>query len=219
MRKHETYAKKAAETAGSDTFLQDFAKDGTDSRAVRPVAIEIKKLAENLFGPMGVKIRGFSVPRGSLALFHYLYSDLERARQAALEDDDLSAAMAGEEKEEFIRLFDDALERVSEMAPELLRSSTADQLEKRTDSKAAMEASGTLGHIPLYLDEKTMGQVINTLSVQLFLDRFNLVFKGLDPVGEEDLKNIVPRYFAPLWKKHAENILFVLNEEEPGGRK
>ncbi|MER2139772.1 MAG: hypothetical protein ABS965_06580, partial [Succiniclasticum sp.] len=90
----------------------------------------------------------------------------------------------------------------------------ADQIEHRTDEKAAQDAFQQNGFLPLYVDEKTMGIVYNTLTMQLLLDRFNLLFEGMfEPMDQEAVSSIMSNVLAPFCKQHAQSILFTLEGE------
>ena len=81
--------------------------------------------------------------------------------------------------------------------------------------KAAQEAFQQNGYLPLYVDEKTMGIVYNTLTVPLLLDRFNLLFKGVfAPVDQGAVNSLMANVLAPYWKQNARSILFTMEEEK-----
>ena len=67
------------------------------------------------------------------------------------------------------------------------------------------------GYLPLYVDEKVMGMVYNTLTMQLLLDRFNLVFEGVfEPMNQDTVTSIMSNVLAPYWKQYGQSILFTL---------
>ena len=103
--------------------------------------------------------------------------------------------------------------RLLEMTESLLPQHIADQIEQRTDEKAAQEAFEHNGYLPLYLDERTMGIVYNTLTMQLLLDRFNLIFEGFfEPMDQATIKSIMSNVLAPYWNQNAQSILFTMEE-------
>ena len=60
-----------------------------------------------------------------------------------------------------------------------------------------------------------MGIVYNTLTVQLLLDRFNLLFKGVfAPVDQGAVNSLMANVLAPYWKQNARSILFTMEEEK-----
>ncbi|HBX74669.1 MAG TPA: hypothetical protein DEG55_00735, partial [Acidaminococcaceae bacterium] len=55
--------------------------------------------------------------------------------------------------------------------------------------------------------------VYNTLTMQLLLDRFNLIFAGvLEPMDQDAIRSVMANVLAPYWKQHAQSILFTLEE-------
>ena len=105
--------------------------------------------------------------------------------------------------------------RLKEMTETLLSQHIADQIEQRTDEKAAQEAFQQNGYLPLYVDEKTMGIVYNTLTVQLLLDRFNLLFEGVfAPLDQGTVGSVMANVLTPYWKQNAQSILFTMEEEK-----
>ena len=105
--------------------------------------------------------------------------------------------------------------RLQELTETLLPQHIADQIEQRTDEKAAQEAFQQNGYLPLYVDERAMGIVYNTLTMQLLLDRFNLIFEGVfEPMDQGTVTSIMSNVLAPYWKQHGQSILFTLEETE-----
>ena len=104
-------------------------------------------------------------------------------------------------------------ERQQELADSLIRRNVADQVEKRVDAAKAYEALRDDGFIPLHLDEITMGRIFNTLAMQAFLDRFNLIFQGIaEPVNSDISDKILKEVFAPFWKQYHDGLLFLMND-------
>ena len=59
-----------------------------------------------------------------------------------------------------------------------------------------------------------MGIVYNTLTMQLLLDRFNLLFEGVfEPVDQDTVNSVMANVLAPYWKEHAQSILFTMEGE------
>ena len=134
-----------------------------------------------------------------------------RTQQAAVNAADV---LPPEQKEEMQKRVGMIRRRLKEMTETLLSQHIADQIEQRTDEKAAQEAFQQNGYLPLYVDEKTMGIVYNTLTMQLLLDRFNLVFEGVfESVDQDAIQSIMANVLAPFWKQHAQSILFAMEEE------
>ena len=122
-------------------------------------------------------------------------------------------AMTAEQKEEMRTRVGIVKHRLLEMTESLLPQHIADQIEQRTDEKAAQEAFQQNGYLPLYVDEKTMGIVYNTLTMQLLLDRFSLIFEGMfAPIDQDTIQSIMTNVLAPYWKQHAQCILFTMEE-------
>ncbi|MBR4908931.1 MAG: hypothetical protein IKZ43_07975 [Acidaminococcaceae bacterium] len=139
------------------------------------------------------------------------WPDASAAKQAAEKAADV---LPPEQREEMRKRVAIIRHRLKEMAENLLPQHIADQIEQRTDEKAAQEAFQQNGYLPLYVDEKTMGIVYNTLTMQLLLDRFNLVFEGVfEPVDHGAIQSIMANVLAPFWKQHAQSILFTMEEE------
>ena len=122
-------------------------------------------------------------------------------------------SMTAEQKEEMRTRLGIVRRRLLDMTESLLPQHIADQIEQRTDEKAAQEAFQQNGYLPLYVDEKTMGIVYNTLTVQLLLDRFNLLFEGVfAPLDQETVNSVMANVLAPFWKQNAQSILFTMEE-------
>ena len=120
-----------------------------------------------------------------------------------------------EQKEEMRKRVGTVRRRLTEMTETLLSQHIADQIEQRTDEKAAQEAFQQNGYLPLYVDEKTMGIVYNTLTMQLLLDRFNLLFEGVfAPLDQGTVGSVMANVLAPYWKQNAQSILFTMEEEK-----
>ena len=59
-----------------------------------------------------------------------------------------------------------------------------------------------------------MGIVYNTLTMQLLLDRFNLLFEGVFvPMDKDTVNSVMTNVLAPYWKQHAQSILFTMDNE------
>ena len=124
-------------------------------------------------------------------------------------------SMTAEQKEEMRTRLGIVRRRLLDMTESLLPQHIANQIEQRTDEKAAQEAFQQNGYLPLYVDEKTMGIVYNTLTVQLLLDRFNLLFEGVfAPLDQETVNSVMVNVLAPFWKQNAQSILFTMEEEK-----
>ena len=122
-------------------------------------------------------------------------------------------ALPSEQKEELRKRVAIVRRRLAEMTESLLSQHIADQIGQRTDEAAAQATFREHGYLPLYVDEKTMGIVYNTLTMQLLLDRFNLIFEGVfAPMDQTAVNSIVANVLAPYWKQHAQSILFTLEE-------
>ena len=127
---------------------------------------------------------------------------------------------APEQKEEMRTRVGIVQHRQLEITETLLPQHIADQIEQRTDENAAREAFQQNGYLPLYVDEKVMGIVYNTLTVQLLLDRFNLIFEGVfEPMDQSTVTSVMSNVLAPYWKQHGQSILFTLEETEKAAAK
>jgi len=231
LHQAEKYVKQIAEEIGRPSYMQEFLKQGRDKKAVTEVAEKLKQFTENMSLLQPIAVKGFMVPSGSLMLYHYLLEDLEAIEavltlekpgnpgagkkkgrepaQSGAEPENLSAA----QKEELKNRVGIVKHRLNEMTESLLPQHIADQIEQRTDEKAAREAFQEQGFLPLYVDEKTMGIVFNTLTMQLLLDRFNLIFEGVfAPMDQGTVNSIIKNVLAPFWKKHDQSILFSMEE-------
>ena len=133
-------------------------------------------------------------------------------QQAAAKAADVLPA---EQKEEMRKRVGIVQHRVREMLEDLLPQHIANQIQQRTDEIAAQSAFKEHGYLPLYVDEKTMGIVYNTLTMQLLLDRFNLIFEGVfEPLDQGAIQSIMANVLAPYWKEHGQSILFTMEEEK-----
>ena len=84
---------------------------------------------------------------------------------------------------------------------------------KRVDPAKAYASLRDEGFLPLHLDEITTGKIFNTLAMQAFLDRFNLIFQGIaEPVDGEVSDKILKDIFAPFWKQYHDGILYLMND-------
>ena len=216
LHQAEKYVKQIVEQIVQPSYMQDFLKRGKDKQAIEDVAKKLKQFTENMSLLQPIAIKGFMVPSGSLMLFHYLKEELD-AMEAMLKEDVTHRQgddpMTAEQKEEMRKRVGIVQHRLLEITETLLPQHIADQIEQRTDEKAAQEAFQQNGYLPLYVDEKTMGIVYNTLTMQLLLDRFNLIFEGvLEPMDQGTVSSIVSNVLAPYWKQHGQSILFSLEE-------
>ena len=211
MHQAEKYVKQIVGQIGQPSYMQDFLKQGKDKKAIEDVAKKLKQFTENMSVLQPIAIKGFMVPSGSLMLFQYLQEELD-AMEEMLQDE--TDSMTAEQKEEMRTRISIVKHRLLEMTESLLPQHIADQIEQRTDEKAAQEAFQQNGYLPLYVDEKTMGIVYNTLTMQLLLDRFNLIFEGVfEPMDQDMIQSIMANVLAPYWKQNAQSILFTMEEE------
>ena len=228
MHQAEKYIKQIVEELGKSSYMGEFLKEGKDKQAIEEVAKKLKQFTENMSLLQPIAIKGFMVPSGSLMLYQYLKEELD-VMEAMLKDDmtvvtgrqaaETGAAspngpdLTAEQKEEMRTRISIVQHRLLEMTETLLPQHIADQIEQRTDEKAAQEAFRQNGCLPLYVDERAMGIVYNTLTMQLLLDRFNLIFEGvLEPIDQDTVKSIISNVMAPYWKQHGQSILFTLEE-------
>ena len=235
MHQAEIFVKQIVRQIGKPSYMQDFLKQGKDKQAIRDVAKKLKQFTENMSVLQPIAIKGFMVPSGSLMLFQYLQEDMD-AMEAMLQDgfaekgtilkegackNPKAAAaqhkeanvMTAEQKEEIRTRVGIVKHRLLEMTESLLAQHIAGQIEQRTDEKAAQAAFQQNGYLPLYVDERTMGIVYNTLTMQLLLDRFNLIFESVfEPMDQNTVKSIIGNVLAPYWKQHAQSILFTMEE-------
>ena len=242
MHQAEKYIRQIVEEIGQPSYMQEFLKQGKDKRAIEDVAKKLKQFSENMSVLQPIAIKGFMVPSGSLMLYHFLAEELdaieemlrqeqegatsessvcktkmkERKKAKAVQQAATKAAdvLPPEQKEEMQKRVGIVQHRVREMLEDLLPQHIADQIEQRTDEAAAQDAFQQNGYLPLYVDEKTMGIVYNTLTMQLLLDRFNLIFEGVfEPVDQDAIQSIMANVLAPFWKEHGQSILFTMEEE------
>ena len=242
MHQAEKYIKQVVEQVGKPSYMQEFLKQGRDKKAVAEVADKLKQFSENMSVLQPIAIKGFMVPSGSLMLYHYLAEELdaieemlrqeqegatsessvcktkmkERKKAKAVQQAATKAAdvLPPEQREEMRKRVGIVRHRLKEMTESLLPQHIADQIEQRTDEKAAQDAFQQNGYLPLYVDEKTMGIVYNTLTMQLLLDRFNLIFEGVfESVDQDAIQSIMANVLAPYWKEHGQSILFTMEEE------
>ena len=216
MHQAEKYVKQIVDQIVQPSYMQEFLNQGKDKQAVEDMAKMLKQFTENMSLLQPIAIKGFMVPSGSLMLYQYLKEELD-AMEAMLKEDivDRQGAdpMTDEQKEEMRKRVGIVKHRLLEMTETLLPQHIADQIEQRTDEKAAQEAFQQNGYLPLYVDERAMGIVYNTLAVQLLLDRFNLLFEGVFvPMDQDTIQSIMGNVLAPYWKQHAQSILFTLEE-------
>ena len=228
MHQAEKYIKQIVEELGKSSYMEEFLKQGKDKQAIEEVAKKLKQFSENMSVLQPISVKGFMVPSGSLMLYQYLKEELD-AMEAMLKED--MEAMTGEQaaetgvaspngsfltaeqKEEMRTRVGIVQHRLLEMTETLLPQHIADQIEQRTDEKAAQEAFRQNGYLPLYVDERAMGIVYNTLAMQLLLDRFNLIFEGVfEPMDQGTVTSIMSNVLAPYWKQHGQSILFTLEE-------
>lgn len=211
MHQAEKYVKQIVGQIGNPSYMQEFLKQGKDKKAIEDVAKKLKQFTENMSVLQPIAIKGFMVPSGSLMLFQYLQEELD-AMEEMLQDE--TDSMTSEQKEEMRKRVGIVKHRLLEMTESLLPQHIADQIEQRTDEKAAQEAFQQNGYLPLYVDERTMGIVYNTLTMQLLLDRFNLIFEGMfAPMDQDMVQSIMANVLAPFWKQHGQSILFTMEEK------
>ena len=215
MHQAEKYVKKIVKEIGQPSYMQEFLKKGRDKMAIEDIAKKLKQFSENRSVLQPIAIKGFMVPSGSLMLYHYLAEELDAIEEMLSKPAEKTAnELPPEQKEEMQKRVGIVQHRVREMLEDLLPQHIADQIEQRTDEAAAQDAFQQNGYLPLYVDEKTMGIVYNTLTMQLLLDRFNLVFEGVfEPVDQGAIQSIMVNVLAPFWKQHAQSILFTMEEE------
>ncbi len=215
MHQAEKYIKEVVEQVGNPSYMQDFLDRGKDKQAIAAVAKKLQEFTENMSLLQPIAVKGFVVPSGSLMLYQYLMEDIDAA-EGMLREDCESQVLPEEHREEMQKRVGIVRRRMTEMIESLLSQHIADQIEHRTDEKAAQSAIREQGFLPLYVDEKTMGIVYNTLTLQLLLDRFNLLFEGVfDPMDQETVKSVMTNVLVPYWKGHAQGILFSMEKENP----
>ncbi|MBQ9284636.1 MAG: hypothetical protein IJ216_06260 [Acidaminococcaceae bacterium] len=236
MHQAEKYIKQIVEEIGKPSYMQEFLKQGKDKKAVADVAEKLQQFSDNMSLMQPIAIKGFMVPSGSLMLYHYLKEELdviERMLQQKPEEDavpktekrqtgkeslrakPITDDIPTEQKEEMQKRVGIVKHRLTEMTESLLPQHIADQIEQRTDEAAAQSAFQEHGYLPLYVDEKTMGIVYNTLTMQLLLDRFNLIFEGVfAPMDQETVQAVLTNVLAPYWKEHGQSILFSMEMQK-----
>ncbi|MBO5604172.1 MAG: hypothetical protein J5915_02195 [Acidaminococcaceae bacterium] len=236
MHQAEKYIKQIVEEIGKPSYMQEFLKQGKDKKAVADVAEKLQQFSDNMSLMQPIAIKGFMVPSGSLMLYHYLKEELgviETMLQQETEEDptlktekrqtgkeslggkSITDDMPTEQKEEMQKRVGIVKHRLTEMTESLLPQHIADQIEQRTDEAAAQSAFQEHGYLPLYVDEKTMGIVYNTLTMQLLLDRFNLIFEGVfAPMDQETVQAVLTNVLAPYWKEHGQSILFSMEMQK-----
>ena len=215
MHQAEKYIKQVVEQIGKPSYMQEYLKQGRDKKAIEDIAKKLKLFSENMSVLQPIAIKGFMVPSGSLMLYHYLAEELDAIEEMLSQSAENTAnELPAEQREEMCKRVGIIRHRLKKMAEDLLSQHIADQIEQRTDEKAAQEAFQQNGYLPLYVDEKTMGIVYNTLTVQLLLDRFNLLFEGVfAPLDQETVNSVMANVLAPFWKQNAQSILFTMEEE------
>ena len=215
MHQAEKYIKQVVEQVGKPSYMQEFLKQGRDKKAIEDIAKKLKQFSENMSVLQPIAIKGFMVPSGSLMLYHYLAEELDAIEEMLSQSVENNAnELPAEQREEMRKRVGIVRHRLKEMTESLLPQHIADQIEQRTDEKAAQEAFQQNGFLPLYVDEKTMGIVYNTLTMQLLLDRFNLLFEGVfEPVDQDTVNSVMANVLAPYWKEHAQSILFSMESE------
>ena len=235
MHQAEKYVKQIVKEIGQPSYMQEFLKQGRDKKAIEDIAKKLKQLSENMSVLQPIAIKGFMVPSGSLMLYYYLNEELDVIEAMLREDLDESEKekqnkhrghknklkgkaaaneLPPEQREEMRKRVGIVRHRLKEMTESLLPQHIADQIEQRTDEKAAQDAFQQNGYLPLYVDEKTMGIVYNTLTMQLLLDRFNLIFEGVfEPVDQDTVNSVMANVLAPFWKEHAQSILFTMESK------
>jgi len=211
LHQAEKYVNQIVGQIGKPSYMQEFLKQGKDKKAIEDVAKKLKQFTENMSVLQPIAIKGFMVPSGSLMLFQYLQEELDVMEEMLQDETD---SMTAEQKEEMRTRVGIVKHRLLEMMESLLPQHIADQIEQRTDEKAAQEAFQQNGYLPLYVDERTMGIVYNTLTMQLLLDRYNLIFEGVfAPMDQDTIQSIMANVLAPYWKQHAQSILFTMEED------
>ena len=228
----EEYIKNAVGELSRGGYLQDFLRQEKDKAAIAPIAEQVRKFSETMLEPQQIKIIGFAVPIGSLALYGYVQEELSGLRQMLAVGDSESAALMPEkqrvqaekrptvfaaltaaEKEDMAQRFTTLSNGVSHLTEQLLAQHVADQLTQRIEAEAAAKAMQESGYLPLHLDETTMGRVVNTAALQLCIDRFNLLFQGIaEPVSQELIKTLLAKHLLPFWQEHGDGILFRMEE-------
>ena len=215
MHQAEEFVKQIVGQIGRPSYMQEFLKQGRDKKAIEDIAKKLKQFSENMSVLQPIAIKGFMVPSGSLMLYHYLAEELDAIEEMLSQSAEKTAnELPAEQREEMRKRVGIVRHRLKEMTENLLSQHIADQIEQRTDEAAAQEAFQQNGYLPLYVDEKTMGIVYNTLTMQLLLDRFNLLFEGVfAPMDQDTVNTIMANVLAPFWKEHTQSILFTMESE------
>ena len=215
MHQAEEFVKQIVGQIGRPSYMQEFLKQGRDKKAIEDIAKKLKQFSENMSVLQPIAIKGFMVPSGSLMLYHYLAEELDAIEEMLSQSAEKTAnELPAEQREEMRKRVGIIRHRLKEMTETLLPQHIADQIEQRTDEAAAQEAFQQNGYLPLYVDEKTMGIVYNTLTMQLLLDRFNLLFEGVfAPMDQDTVNTIMANVLAPFWKEHTQSILFTMESE------
>ena len=215
MHQAEKYIKQVVGELGKPSYMQEFLKQGKDKKAIAQVAEKLKQFSENMSVLQPIVVKGFMVPSGSLMMYHYLTEELDAIEAMLQSKPESKPVLAAEQKEEMRKRVGIVQRRVREMLEDLLPQHIASQIEQRTDEAAARSAFQEHGYLPLYIDEKTMGIVYNTLTVQLLIDRFNLIFEGVfEPMDQQVIQSIMANVLAPYWKEHGQSILFTMEDEQ-----
>jgi hypothetical protein len=213
MHQAEKYAKKIVDELSHNGYLNEFMRAKKDQLAVRDVAAALKKLDETLLTPQKIHLKGYSVPLGALALYHYVLEELHLMQQAFEEKSPEWGDLNETQHDMMEQRFTIVKERQAELLDSLVRQNVADQLEKRVDPAKAYAAMRDEGFLPLHLDEITTGKIFNTLAMQAFLDRFNLIFQGIaEPVNSDVSDKILKDIFAPFWKQYHDGVLYLMND-------
>jgi len=215
LHQAEKYIKQVVGELGKPSYMQEFLKQGKDKKAIAQVAEKLKQFSENMSVLQPIVVKGFMVPSGSLMMYHYLTEELDAIEAMLQSKPESKPVLAAEQKEEMRKRVGIVQRRVREMLEDLLPQHIASQIEQRTDEAAARSAFQEHGYLPLYIDEKTMGIVYNTLTVQLLIDRFNLIFEGVfEPMDQQVIQSIMANVLAPYWKEHGQSILFTMEDEQ-----
>ena len=155
MHQAEKYAKKVVDELSHNGYLNEFMQTKKDQQAVRDVAAALKKLDETLLAPQKIHLKGYSVPLGALALYHYVREELELMERAFEEKSpewgDLNETQYAMMEQRFAIV----RERQEELLDSLVRRNVADQLEQRVDPAKAYASLRDEGFLPLHLDEIT----------------------------------------------------------------
>lgn len=211
MHQAEAYARKAVAEVGRKEYLREFLRGERDKDAVADVAAGLKAFSVSRLEPQQIRVKGFAVPVGSLALYQYLREELYALQQMLAEGKAEFASLEAAEKNSMEERFQAVLQGNESMLEELFARHVADQLEQRVDGAAAARAMREEGVLPLHLDEKTMGSIFNTLALQLYIDRFNVLFQDVaEPVDQELVNRLLETVFIPFWQENADGVLFAM---------